>query len=416
MGDILNIKLFGDEIGRLGYDVNKRCSYFQYNPYYLATNHGKSLPFIIKRTPETQTFPQFEGKAFRGLPPMFADSLPDVFGNHLFQTWLNAQGKSIQLNALEQLTYVGQRGMGAWEYEPSINIDAPKSFRIAEMAQLLKEILAEKETLSPEFANTEGLLNLFRIGTSAGGMRPKILVARHHKTNQILPGDLLYGPHHNYFLVKLNLENDPSHPKETIEFIYANIAQKLGIDMMPCELWEGQHFATHRFDRQNNQKQHVLTASGLTGWDYQNPEDSSYENLFKLAMALKIPLNELQQLYRRMVFNVVFNNIDDHLKNHSFTYHPETDQWHLSPAYDLTYALNPKLKFHKVSRALSISGKREQITRKDLLKIADTFSIEQADEIIDEIREGQSLWLDLASQHQLLPTLIATIQQQMVNI
>jgi serine/threonine-protein kinase HipA len=186
--------------------------------------------------------------------------------------------------------------------------------------------------------------------------------------------------------------------------------------MMPCELWEGQHFATHRFDRQNNQKQHVLTASGLTGWDYQNPEDSSYENLFKLAMALKIPLNELQQLYRRMVFNVVFNNIDDHLKNHSFTYHPETDQWHLSPAYDLTYALNPKLKFHKVSRALSISGKREQITRKDLLKIADTFSIEQADEIIDEIMEGQSLWSDLAKQQHLSPTLIATIQQQMVNI
>jgi len=416
MGEILNIKLLGKEVGRLGYDVNKRCSYFQYNPDYLATNHGKSLPFIIKRTPETQTFPQFEGKAFRGLPPIFADSLPDVFGNHLFQSWLNAQGKPIQLNALEQLAYVGQRGMGAWEYEPSVTIDAPKSFRIAEMAQLLKEILAEKETLSPEFANTEGLLNLFRIGTSAGGMRPKILVARHHKTNQILPGDLLYGPHHNYFLVKLNLENDPSHPKETIEFIYANIAQKLGIDMMPCELWEGQHFATHRFDRQNNQKQHVLTASGLTGWDYQNPEDSSYENLFKLAMALKIPLNELQQLFRRMVFNVVFNNIDDHLKNHSFTYHPVTDQWHLSPAYDLTYALNPKLKFHKVSRALSISGKREQITRKDLLKIAVTFSIEQADEIIDEIREGQSLWLDLASQHQLLPTLIATIQQQMVNI
>ena len=416
MGDILNIKLFGEEIGRLGYDNDKRCSYFQYSPDYLTTNNSKSLPFIIKRNPEIQSFPQFEGKAFRGLPPMFADSLPDVFGNHLFQSWLNAQGKPIQLNALEQLAYVGRRGMGAWEYEPTLTMDAPSSFRIAEMAQLLKEILADKESLMPEIANAEGLLNLFRIGTSAGGMCPKILVARHRKTNQIMPGDLLYGPHHDYFLVKLNLENDPSHPKETIEFIYASIAQQQGIDMMPCELWEGQHFATHRFDRQNNQKQHILTASGLTGWDYQNPEDSSYENLFKLAMALKIPLNELQQLFRRMVFNVVFNNIDDHLKNHSFTYHPETDQWHLSPAYDLTYALNPKLKFHKVSRALSIGEKREQISRKDLLKIADTFSIEQAEQIIREIQEGRSLWSDLAYQHHLSPTLISTIQQQMVNI
>jgi serine/threonine-protein kinase HipA len=416
MGDILNIKLFGEEIGRLGYDNDKRCSYFQYSPDYLTTNNSKSLPFIIKRNPEIQSFPQFEGKAFRGLPPMFADSLPDIFGNHLFQSWLNAQGKPIQLNALEQLAYVGRRGMGAWEYEPTLTMDAPSSFRIAEMAQLLKEILADKESLMPEIANAEGLLNLFRIGTSAGGMRPKILVARHRKTNQIMPGDLLYGPHHDYFLVKLNLENDPSHPKETIEFIYASIAQQHGIDMMPCELWEGQHFATHRFDRQNNQKQHVLTASGLTGWDYQNTEDSSYENLFKLAMALKITLNELQQLFRRMVFNVVFNNIDDHLKNHSFTYHPETDQWHLSPAYDLTYALNPKLKFHKVSRALSIGGKREQISRKDLLKIADTFSIEQAEQTIQEILESRSLWSDLAYRHHLSPTLISTIQQQMVNI
>ena len=416
MGEILNIKWLGKEIGRLGYDVNKRCSYFQYNPNFLEDNSTWCIPFIINNSPQTQTFPQFEGKAFRGLPPMFADSLPDVFGNHIFQTWLNAQGTSIQLNALEQLAYVGQRGMGAWEYEPSIHLEAPASFRITEMTQLLTGILAEKETLSPEFANTEGWMNLFRIGTSAGGMRPKILVARNRKTQQILPGDLLYGPHHDALLVKLNLENDPTHPKEIIEFVYANIAQALGIDMMPCELWDGQHFATHRFDRQNNRKQHVLTASGLTGWDYQNPEDSSYENLFKLSMALKLPWVELQQLYRRMVFNVLFNNIDDHLKNHSFLYHPETEQWHLAPAYDLTFALNPKLKFHKVSRALSIYGKREQITRKDLLKIANSFSIEQAEEIIDEIREGQSLWSDLAYRHHLSPSLITTIQQQMVDL
>ena len=416
MENLLNIKLFGNEIGRLGYDNHQRCSYFQYNPDYLGTNNSHILPFIIKRSLETQSFPQFEGKTFRGLPPMFADSLPDVFGNHLFQSWLNAQGKPIQLNALEQLAYVGQRGMGAWEYEPAITMDAPSSFRIAEMAQLLSEILAEKESLTPENANTEGLLNLFRIGTSAGGMRPKILVAKHRKTQQILPGDLLYGPHHDYFLVKLNLEDDPLHPKETIEFIYANIAQQLGIEMMPCELWEEKHFATLRFDRQNNPKQHVLTAAGLTGWDYQNPEDSSYENLFKLAMALKIPLTELQQLFRRMVFNVVFNNIDDHLKNHSFCYRPETDSWHLSPAYDLTYALNPKLKFHKVSRALSINGKREQINKKDLLKIADMFSIEHAEQTIQDIQEGRSLWSDLAYLDHLSPTLIATIQQQMVEL
>lgn len=414
MGNILNITLFGKEIGRLGYDNNKRCSYFQYNPDYLENKSANCIPFIIKKSADAQSFPQFEGKAFRGLPPMFADSLPDVFGNHLFQAWLSIQGKPTQLDTLEQLTYVGNRGIGAWEYEPANKIEAPSSFRISDMAQLLSEIVDEKEQINPQLTNTEGLMNLFRMGTSAGGMRPKILVARHRKTNQLMPGDLLYGPHHDYLLAKLNLDNDPSHPKETIEFIYANIAKEIGIEMMPCELWEGQHFVTHRFDRQNNQKQHVLTASGLTGWDYQNPEDSSYENLFKLAIALKIPLSELQQLFRRMTFNVAFNNIDDHLKNHSFMYHYETYKWHLAPAYDLTYALNPKLKFHKVSRALSINGKREQIQRTDMLKIAELFNIDDAETIITEVTSGQTLWSELAFKHHISAPLVAIIQQQMV--
>jgi serine/threonine-protein kinase HipA len=185
---------------------------------------------------------------------------------------------------------------------------------------------------------------------------------------------------------------------------------------MPCELWEGQHFATHRFDRQNNQKQHVLTAAGLTGWDYQNLDDSSYENLFKLAIALKIPIIELHQLFRRMAFNVAFNNIDDHLKNHSFIYGSATDRWHLAPAYDLTYALNPKLKFNKVSRALSINGKREHIQRQDLLKIAELFNIDHAETIIKQVLNGQSMWSELAFKHHISPSLIATIQQQMVNL
>lgn len=160
MENLLNIKLFGKEIGRLGYGKHERCSYFQYNPDYLATNNINILPFIIKRSLETQSFPQFEGKAFRGLPPMFADSLPDVFGNHLFQAWLSIQGKPTQLDTLEQLTYLGNLGIGAWEYEPANKIEAPSSFRISDMAQLLSEIVDEKEQINPQLANTDGLMNL----------------------------------------------------------------------------------------------------------------------------------------------------------------------------------------------------------------------------------------------------------------
>lgn len=171
------------------------------------------------------------------------------------------------------------------------------------------------------------------------------------------------------------MDEDMGYNCEAVEYTYYQLATSLGIEMSFCKLIEERHFATIRFDRENGKKKHVLTASGISGIDFTDADNSSYENLFKLALYLKLPLNQLKQLYHRMVFNVVFSNYDDHLKNHSFIYSENKDKRNLSPAYDLTYAINPMLQLTKRLRALSICGKRENISRKDLLKIADLYTI-----------------------------------------
>jgi serine/threonine-protein kinase HipA len=185
--------------------------------------------------------------------------------------------------------------------------------------------------------------------------------------------------------------------------------------MMPSKLIEQKHFATLRFDRQNGQKKHVLTATGLTGWDYQSPKDSSYENLFELALFLKVPHRDMEELFKRMVFNVVFFNSDDHLKNHSFIYNEEQDKWNISPAYDITYSLNPLLNYTRTSRALSINGKRIDITLADVLTIAESYTIKNAKKVVQEIQASISYWTDQANELNLPAHIVQSICRDFVR-
>lgn len=183
--------------------------------------------------------------------------------------------------------------------------------------------------------------------------------------------------------------------------------------MMPSKLIEDKHFATLRYDRQHREKQHVLTVTGLTGWDFKSqPENSSYENVFKVALGLEVPHKDLQQLFRRMVFNIVFRNVDDHLKNHSFIYNKETDSWNLRPAYDLTYALNPLFTFKTTYRVLSINGKRTEIRMKDLLSIAEEFVIKNPKGIIEDIQALIPKWMEIASELEIPENIIKVIQKE----
>ena len=394
---IINIVIFNEEIGKLGYDIDQGKSFFQYNPEFLDSNrYTKLFPFIGKRIKTVQVFSEYQSDTFQGLPPMISDSLPDTFGNIIFQEWLSAKGID-KVSPLEQLAYVANRGIGAIEYKPIKALPSSSKVNIDTMVSVLEKVLKLKNTTTGYELNELALLNVFKIGTSAGGARQKILISEHKETGQIITGDTEISEDYNHYLVKLHLDDSDGYNREKVEYGYYLLAQEVGITMMLSKLIEDKHFATLRYDRQNGEKQHVLTVTGLTGWDFKSqPQNSSYENVFKVAIALDVPHKDLQQLFKRMVFNLIFKNVDDHLKNHSFIYNQTNDSWNLCPAYDLTYALNPLMTFKSVSRALSINGKRADISLKDLLLLADTFSIKNPKGIIKEVEAIIPKWQQIS--------------------
>ena len=414
---IIDVVAFGQEIGKLGYDIDQGKSFFQYNPEFLESGkYSKLFPFIFKRTKPAQVFTEYQQDTFQGLPPMIADSLPDTFGNIIFQEWLTARGIQ-KVTPLQQLAYVADRGMGALEYRPVKELPNSSSVNIDEIITILEKVLKIKEDTSGAALDELSLLNVFRIGTSAGGARPKILISEHKKTGKIIAGDREVSEDYNHYLVKLYIDDNDGHNKEKVEYAYYLLAQEAGIEMMHSKLIENKHFATLRYDRQQGEKQHVLTVTGLTGWDFKSqPENSSYENIFKLALALEVPHKDLKQLFKRMVFNLVFRNVDDHFKNNSFIYNKESNSWNLGPAYDLTYALNPQFTFKTTSRALSINGKRTSLTIKDVLTIAEEFSIKNPKGIIEEVQALIPRWLALATELDIPENIIKAIQKEIKEI
>lgn len=400
---VIELYFQGVEIAKIGYDENRKKASFQYNPEFLALNIYKRLfPYIIKRTSIVQVFSEFEGETFRGLPPMIADSLPDYFGNIVFREWLESARKDLKsISPLEQLTYVGKRAMGALEFAPAKEMESSSGINIGEITEVVRKVLDLKTSVEEKGLTDIALLNIFKIGTSAGGARPKVLISEHKLTANLIPGDLVTSNEYNHYLIKLCIEENQTYSKEKVEYIYYKMAVAAGIDIMPSKLIEDKHFATLRFDRQQGEKIHVLTASGMTGWDFTVPEHSSYENLFRLANDLRVPHKDVRQLFRRMVFNLVFANTDDHLKNFSFMYDKQEDRWYLAPAYDLTYPLDALLNYTRVTRALSVNKKRTGITKEDLLLIADQFSVKDANGIIKEVTQVALIFRQLCSLYDI---------------
>lgn len=328
---------------------------------------------------------------------MIADSLPDLFGNIIFRTWMESTRRDMKdISVLEQLAYVGNRGMGALEYHPNKSLSPEDTVNINEITEIVSQVLDQKRQQNGLQLNHDSLFNIFKIGTSAGGMRPKILVSQHKSSGVIIPGDVASGNDYNHYLVKLGMDDEARYSRELVEYAYYLAAIHAGIDMMECRMIDEKHFATVRFDRLEGKKKHVLTATGITGLNYMDPKDSSYEHLFDLLVFLKCPHRDIEQLYRRMVFNLVFANHDDHLKNHSVIYNEDLDSWNLSPAYDITYSLNPELNIKTRSRALSVNGKRNGIDMDDLALIAEKYTIKNHKKVIVEVQDTMTYWASVA--------------------
>lgn len=414
---IIDIIAFDQEIGKLGYDLDQGKSFFQYNPQFLDSGkYSRMFPFIFTRTKPAQVFTEYQHDTFQGLPPMIADSLPDTFGNIIFQEWLTARGIQ-KVTPLEQLAYVADRGMGALEYKPIKELPSTSKVNINEVITILEKVLKLKGGTTGKELNELSLLNVFKIGTSAGGARPKILISEHKDSGEIIAGDRETSEDYNHYLVKLHIDDSDGYNREKVEYVYYLLAREAGIEMMPSKLIENKHFATLRYDRQHGEKLHVLTATGLTGWDFKSqPENSSYENLFRVAIGLEVPHKDLQQLFKRMTFNLIFRNVDDHLKNHSFIYNKDNNSWNLSPAYDLTYALNPLFTFKITSRALSINNKRTEITIKDLLVIAEEFAIKNPKGIIEDIQSIIPRWMEIASELNIPEKITNRIDKDLIRL
>ena len=416
--DIIKVFCFDTEIGVLGWDENRAVSYFQYNPDFLASNKYFNLipkTGIITRVKEVQVFKKFNGETFRGLPPIFADSLPDIFGNIIFKSWLESNNKNFEnISVIEQLAYVSDRGMGALEYKPKKVIPKSTIINIEEIVEVLKNVLEIKGKTSAEKLTHESLLNIFKIGTSAGGARPKILISESKSDGSIIPGDINYSKDYEHYLIKLNVEDHLDYNREIIEYAYYLAITHCGINMMDSKLIENRHFATKRFDRIGGEKMHILTATGLTGWDFKDPTKSTYENLFELSLFLKLPHSEIEELFRRMIFNLVFANKDDHLKNHSFIYDKLNDSWNLSPAYDVTYSLNPLVNYKKTSRVLSVNNKRTNISLEDVKYIAQKYTVRNYVSIIEEIQNGIQYWRNCAKELDIPSKIIDSISRDFV--
>ncbi len=397
--DVESIKvfIFSIEVGTLAYDKTRAISYFQYNNDYLASGLYKNIfPFILQRIGQTQVFREFQEYTFRGIPPVFADSLPDDFGNQIFNRWVKEKGiDKKELSPILQLAYVSNRGMGALEYFPGKKLPKATKINLNVIVDVLKQVLDVKLDQKEVELNDLGLLNIFKIGTSAGGARPKVIVSEHKKKGTLLAGDLEYNDSYNHYLVKLGMGTD-GYSRELVEYGYYQLACESGLHMMLSKMIDGKHFATLRYDRIDGEKKHVLTATGISGYNFQNPEVSSYENVFEIAHNLNLPSADMDALYRRMVFNYVFHNTDDHLKNHSFIYEKESDRWRIAPSYDINFALNALAKWSDAPHSLSLNGKRNNITKSDLLLLAKSYSIKRPKKIIEEICSSIPRWKDIA--------------------
>lgn len=418
MVDIARVNLYGQPVGTFRWDNNRQLAHFEYADSFIGKGLEPSPILMPVRQGRVYSFSDIGRETFKGLPGMLADSLPDTYGRALFDRWLALTGRSSG-NAVETLCYLGKRCMGALEFEPAM--DAPYSPDVRIELDSLVEVASEALSKKEEFgANLEedkkaAIAEIVRLGTSAGGQRAKAIIAYNPLTGEVRSGQIEAPEGFDYYLIKLDGVTAEAGFRETqnfgrLEYSFYRLVKECGIEMSDCSLIKENgraHFLTKRFDRQNGEKIHMQTLCGIAHYDYRNPRSYSYEQAFNVMRALRLPYSQAQEMYRRLVFNVVIRNQDDHTKNISFLMDRQ-GKWTLSPAYDMGFAYNPKGGW-TAQHQMSINGKFDDITRQDLLEFAKRNNIKEATEIIDRITEVSSRWPLLAMECEVPQPMIDAI-------
>jgi len=371
-------------------------------------------------------FPELKKKnTFKGLPGLLADTLPDYYGNTLINTWLTKNGRSPDsLNPVETLCFIGKRGMGALEIEPAQGGSGSisKELEIDSLIKVAEKILSNRKSFTATSGSKEERTfhDVLKIGTSAGGARAKAVIIYNEDTGEIRSGQFSAPGNFSHWLIKFDGVTDKQFGTSSgygrVEMAYYKMAIDSGIEMMESKLLEENdraHFMTKRFDRRNSiDKIHIQTFCGLRHFDYNEVLYFSYEQLFETMRMLRLPYPQAEQMFRRMIFNVVSRNCDDHTKN--FAFMMEKDGiWKLAPAYDICHAYRPGSQWVN-QHSLSINGKRDNISRYDLLKVAEEMNIKKANHIIDSIVDRVSQWESYAKEQDVHPELINAIQQTLI--
>jgi serine/threonine-protein kinase HipA len=434
MREVIEVNYLGHDCGALSYDTERQLGAFEYAPSFRS--RGLELaPLTMPLGERIYTFPGIDFNAFRGLPGLVADSLPDDFGNTVLNAWIARQGKQVaDITPLQRLQYTGDRGMGALGFRPATRLrklNASQNVAIEALVHIAQEVLDQRRDFSVHLGadgreDTDAMLALLSVGTSAGGARAKAVLAFNQDFTQVRSGQVSVPEGFEHYLLKFDGVTEHRRDQETfgdplgysaMEYVYALMARDCGIHMMPCRLLdEGRrrHFLTKRFDRDGNRRIHMLTLNGLAHVSYKQPGSYSYEELFGVARRLHLGAGEAEQLFRRMVFNVVARNHDDHAKNTAFLM-GEAGRWSLAPAYDVAYSYKPGSPWVN-AHWMQLNGKRESFVRADfhaLEKLSPLFSRRWIDAVVDEVTSSVARWPALAREYAVPPALAQTIEENL---
>jgi len=428
------IKIWNELAGAVAWDEASGIATFEFDPAF--KNKGWDLAPLqmpVNSRGSVFSFPALRKKAdpaldtFKGLPGLLADVLPDRYGNELINLWLAQQGRAPDsMNPVEMLCFIGTRGMGALEFEPVTLPESKRTFsvEIDSLVDTARRMLSQKDTFATNMKGDEekAIVDILKIGTSAGGARPKAVIAYNEKSGEVKSGQTNAPQGFEHWLIKLDGVSDVQLGATVgygrVEMAYYDMAVACGIDMMPSRLLEEHgraHFMTKRFDREEGStKHHLQTFCAMKHFDYNLPASFSYEQLFQTMRELKLPYPDAEQLFRRMAFNVMARNCDDHTKNFAFRLKKD-QQWELAPAYDICHAYQPKHQWVS-QHALSINGKRTNIFRNDLLILGKSTKNKKAGEIIDQISNTIGKWKTFADKAKVSRKLSDEIRSTLIQL
>lgn len=408
MIETAKVLLWGSLIGAVTWQSDRNTGVFQYAPEFLGSRI-EVAPLTMPLRDFPYEFPALSWPAFRGLPGLLADSLPDKWGNAVIDAWLASQNRTADsFSPVERLCYIGKRGMGALEFEPAIRgLSSPsKIVDLEKMVDLANRILEQRTSLQGVFTgedDKDAIENILRIGTSAGGARAKAILAWNPETDEFRSGQIDQDKGFQYWLMKFdgignNRDKELSDPLGygKVEYAYYLMATDAGIRMTQCRLHqEGgrSHFMTRRFDRTpGGEKLHMQSLGAIAHFDFNQAGAYSYEQALQIIRRLNLPREDLEQQVLRAMFNVVARNQDDHVKNIAFLMNKQ-GAWQLSPAFDLTYAMNPQGMWTS-RHQMSINNKLEHFEHADLLALGKSAGIKKnrTDEMLEQVIQTVQNW------------------------